>query len=303
MRTRTLTIGSFFSIAMAATLVGALVTSQARRPEPVAASSVEAPQARAAAAPLGLDTFRDIARTINPGVVNINTSKTVRLRRNPFHDFFGLQDDDNGQSPVPDNDRGGERRTRTSLGSGFVIDDQGYILTNRHVIEGADEISISFPDGKRYEAKVVGQDARTDVALVKIEPKGKLTPIPLGNSDGVEAGEWVMAVGNPFGLGGQQRDGRRRVVQGPRPGARRAQHVGRHDPDRRRDQPRQLRRSADQRARRGGRHQHDDRHRRRAGERGRRLLRPDQRGTRDPVRSCARRARSRAAGWASRSAR
>jgi serine protease Do len=205
MRTRTLTIGSFFSIAMAATLVGALVTSQARRPEPVAASTVDSPAARLAPnAPMGLETFRDIARTINAGVVNINTSKTVRLprNRNPFRDFFGLQEDDNGQSPLPENDRGGERRTRTSLGSGFVIDDQGYILTNRHVIEGADEINVSFPDGKRFDAKVVGQDARTDVALIKIEPKGHLTTIPLGNSDGVEVGEWVMAVGNPFGLPG-----------------------------------------------------------------------------------------------------
>ncbi len=83
-----------------------------------------------------------------------------------------------------------------------MIDDQGYILTNRHVIEGADEINVSFPDGKRFDAKVVGQDARTDVALIKIEPKGHLTTIPLGNSDGVEVGEWVMAVGNPFGLPG-----------------------------------------------------------------------------------------------------
>jgi serine protease Do len=205
MRSRTLTIGSFFSIAMAATLVGALVTSQGRRPEPVAASTVDAPPSARLApnAPLGLETFRDIARTINPGVVNISTSKTVRLprNRNPFRDFFGLQEDDNGQLPLPENDRG-ERTRRTSLGSGFVIDDQGYILTNRHVIEGADEVSVSFPDGKRFEAKIVGQDARTDVALIKIEPKGKLTPIPLGNSDGVEVGEWVMAVGNPFGLPG-----------------------------------------------------------------------------------------------------
>src|SRR5262245_1161146 len=206
MRSRTLTIGSFFSIAMAATLVGALVTSQARRPEPVAASTVEAPQARpTVAGPLGLETFRDIARAINPAVVNINTSKTVRLRRNPFHGFFGFQDDHNGQSPTPggpDNNDRGERTRRTSLGSGFVIDDQGYILTNRHVIEGADEINVSFPDGKRYDAKVVGQDARTDVALIKIEPKGKLTPIVLGNSEAVEVGEWVMSVGNPFGLPG-----------------------------------------------------------------------------------------------------
>jgi serine protease Do len=205
MRPRTLTIGSFFSIAMAATLLGALVTSQARRPEPVAANTLETPSRLAPNAPLGLETFRDIARAINAGVVNINTSKTVRLprNRNPFRDFFGLQDDESPHSPAPDGERGGERRTRsTSLGSGFVIDDKGYILTNRHVIEGADEINVSFPDGKRFEAKIVGQDARTDVALIKIEPKGKLTAIPLGNSDGVEVGEWVMAVGNPFGLGG-----------------------------------------------------------------------------------------------------
>jgi len=205
MRPRTLTIASFFSVAMAATLIGALVTSQVRRPEPAVAHTVESQARPGPGSALGLETFRDIARTINPGVVNINTSKTVRLPRNrdPFRDFFG-QGDDNSErffSPAPDGGRA-DRRTRTSLGSGFVIDDQGYILTNRHVIEGADEINVSFPDGKRFEARIVGQDARTDVALIKIEPKGKLTPIALGNSDQVEAGEWVMAVGNPFGLPG-----------------------------------------------------------------------------------------------------
>ncbi len=246
MRTRTLTIGSFFSIAMAATLVGALVTSQARRPDPVAASTVDTPAARLAPnAPMGLETFRDIARSINAGVVNINTSKTVRLprNRNPFRDFFGLQEDDNGQSPLPENDRGGERRTRTSLGSGFVIDDHGYILTNRHVIEGADEINVSFPDGKRFEAKIVGQDARTDVALIKIEPKGQPDDDParqLGRRRGRRVGDGRR---QPLRAAGrrQQRHGRRRVLQGPRPRARRAQHLGRDDPDGRRDQPRQLR--------------------------------------------------------------
>jgi len=201
MRPRTLTIGSFFSVAMAATLVGALVTSQVRRPQAAVANT----EAQAPGAAFGLDTFRDIARAANPGVVNINTQKTVRLPRNrdPFRDLFGQGDDGPERffSPAPEGERG-ERRTRTSLGSGFVIDDQGYILTNRHVIEGADEINVSFPDGKRYDAKIVGQDARTDVALIKIEPKAGLTPIPLGNSDQLEVGEWVMAVGNPFGLPG-----------------------------------------------------------------------------------------------------
>jgi len=191
-------MASFFSVAMAATLVGALVTSQARRPEAAMASTAEGQARPAASAVLGLETFRDIARATNPGVVNINTEKTVRLPRyrNPFRDFFGQEDDP--LAPGPER----ERARRTSLGSGFVVDDQGYILTNRHVIEGADEINVTFPDGKRFEAKIVGQDARTDVALIKIEPKGKLTPIPLGDSDQVEVGEWVMAVGNPFGLPG-----------------------------------------------------------------------------------------------------
>jgi serine protease Do len=206
MKPRTLTIASFFSVAMAATLVGALVTSQVRRPEPAVASTAQSQAHSSSGGGLGLETFRDIARSTNSGVVNINTSKVVRSPRvrDPFRDFFGQGDDgERFFSPDPQ-DRGGrgDRRTRTSLGSGFVIDEQGYILTNRHVIEGADEISVSFPDGKRYEAKIVGQDARTDVALIKIEPKGKLTPIPLGNSDQVEVGEWVMAVGNPFGLPG-----------------------------------------------------------------------------------------------------
>ncbi len=90
---------------------------------------------------------------------------------------------------------------QTSLGSGFVIDDDGYILTNRHVIDGADEISVTFADGSTLEAKVVGQDARTDVALIKIEPEEALTVLPLGDSDDIEPGEWVMAIGSPFSLG------------------------------------------------------------------------------------------------------
>jgi len=209
MRTRTLTIASFFSVAMAATLVGALFTTQVRRPEAAEAATAAAPvqpSSREAGAVLGLETFRDIARANNAGVVNINTSKIVKLPRyrDPFHDFFG---DDNMMDrffrPAPDEGGSGERRrTQTSLGSGFVVDKDGYILTNRHVIEGADEISVTFPNGKRYDAKVIGRDARTDVALIKIEPKEPLTLLALGDSDQVEVGEWVMAVGNPFGLGG-----------------------------------------------------------------------------------------------------
>jgi serine protease Do len=213
MKTRTLTVASFFSVAMAATLLGALYTTQVRRPQAAQAATVATPEAAATrtAAPFGLDTFRDIAKATTPGVVNINTSKIVRLPRfrDPFHGmgddlmerFFGAPDEQQEQGGSRGSGRE-QRRTTTSLGSGFVIDKDGYILTNRHVIEGADEVSVTFPGGHRFEAKVVGQDARTDVALVKIQPNGPLTVLPLGDSDRLEVGQWVMAVGNPFGLGG-----------------------------------------------------------------------------------------------------
>jgi len=213
MKTRTLTVASFFSVAMAATLLGALYTTQVRRPQAAQAATVGTPEASAlrAAAPFGLDTFRDIAKATTPGVVNINTSKVVRLPRfrDPFHGmggddlmerFFGTPDEQQDQGGGRGSGRE-QKRTQTSLGSGFVIDKDGYILTNRHVIEGADEVSVTFPGGHRFEAKVVGQDARTDVALIKIQPTGPLTVLPLGDSDRLEVGQWVMAVGNPFGLG------------------------------------------------------------------------------------------------------
>jgi len=213
MKRRTLTLASFFSVAMAATLLGALYTTQVRRPQTAQAATpaVETVQApRAAAGPIGLDTFRDIAKHATAGVVNINTSKFVRQRRmpnDPFHDFFGGNDDllERFFGQGRDEERGGRsaprRQRQQSLGSGFIIDKDGYILTNRHVIEGADEVSVTFPGGRRFEAKIVGQDARTDVALIKIDPPAPLTVLPMGNSEQLEVGEWVMAVGNPFGLG------------------------------------------------------------------------------------------------------
>ena len=158
--------------------------------------------------PVTLDTFRDIARLQTPGVVNINTEadgQALVARRQP--------------RPVPRllrrrlhgallRARPGRpsSQTQRSLGSGFIVDKEGYILTNRHVVEGADDISVTLstqrPGAEPYEAKLVGKDARTDVALLKIEPKGDLTVLRLGDSEPTEPGEWVMAIGNPFGLGG-----------------------------------------------------------------------------------------------------
>jgi serine protease Do len=216
MNTRTRTIASFFSIAMAAMLLGAVVTTQVRTQTAMARPAEPAtskPADRPPAGPVNLNTFRDIARMQTAGVVNINTKRTVRRRSSdPFHDFFGddlmerffgPQGDAPGQGQGQGQGRGRtERQTQRSLGSGFIIDAQGHILTNRHVIEGADQISVTLNNGKDYDAKLVGKDARTDVALLKIEPKETLTTLNLGDSDAIEVGEWVMAIGNPFGLGG-----------------------------------------------------------------------------------------------------
>ena len=208
MNSRTRTLASLFSVAMAAMLLGALATtqmrSQAAAQGPVAAAWPTADAQMRSAVPQGgavtLDTFRDIARGQTAGVVNINTSKVVKRSstRDP-RDFFGddLMERFFGPGVGP------ERQTQRSLGSGFIVDKEGYILTNRHVVEGADNIRVTLANGRRtYDAKLVGKDARTDVALLKIEPKETLTALPLGDSDRTEVGEFVMAIGNPFGLGG-----------------------------------------------------------------------------------------------------
>jgi serine protease Do len=207
MNTRTRTIASFFSVAMAAMLLGAVVTTQ-MRPQAALARSPEPAMAAVPSRPLGpptLETFRDIAHGVTGGVVNINTKKLVKGQRGAnFRDFFGDDMFDRffgpqgpqGQGPQ----RGPDAETQRALGSGFVVDKDGYILTNRHVVEGADQISVTLSSGRTYEAKLVGKDARTDVALLKIEPKEALTVLSLGNSDQTDVAEWVMAIGNPFGL-------------------------------------------------------------------------------------------------------
>jgi serine protease Do len=206
MNTRTRTLATLFTLSMAAMLLGAAVTTQMRPVAALAGTAAAEPAAapQRSGGPASLDTFRDIARSYTTGVVNINTSKEVRSSRSgrdPFHEFFG---DDfmerffgPGQAP--------ERQTQRSLGSGFIVDKSGYILTNRHVVEGADKIQVSLASqragARAYEAKLVGRDARTDIALLKIEPRETLTALNLGDSDQLDVGEWVMAIGNPFGYG------------------------------------------------------------------------------------------------------
>jgi serine protease Do len=156
--------------------------------------------------PLTYDVFRTIAKRLNPTVVNIYTTQIVR-GRDPFHDFFG--DDPFFRRFFGDRDQedqGNDREMRqSSLGSGVIIDPQGYILTNNHVVENADEIKVSFEDNGSgrdgVDAKVVGRDPKTDLALIKIEANKDLIAAPLGDSGALQVGDWVIAIGNPFNLG------------------------------------------------------------------------------------------------------
>ena len=149
------------------------------------------------------DTFANLADKVSDSVVNITTSTTVAANAgpqpivpegSPFEDFF---------RDFLDRNQEGERRPRRSqaLGSGFVISEDGYIVTNNHVIQGADEILIEFFDGDELEATVVGTDPNTDLALLKVEADEALEFVPWGNSDEARVGDWVMAMGNPLGQG------------------------------------------------------------------------------------------------------
>ncbi|NCN40853.1 Do family serine endopeptidase [bacterium] len=155
--------------------------------------------------PLPHDLFVKLARAVNPAVVNINTSyipKMTQFRRGgpqggvPRDPIFELFE----QFMVP-NPR--QAQPSQSLGTGFIIREDGLILTNNHVIEGADEIKVTIEEGSKesFDATVIGADARTDIALIKIKPNKKLTVARLGSSKDLEVGEWVAAFGNPYGHG------------------------------------------------------------------------------------------------------
>ncbi len=154
-----------------------------------------------AAAP---DSFADLAEKLLPTVVNISTTTVVEGRDgptmpqlppgSPFEDFFRefFERNDGQQRP----------RRATSLGSGFIISGDGYIVTNNHVIEGADEIAVILHDDTQLEAEIVGRDPKTDLAVLKVANGDDLPSVKFGNSDKSRVGDWIVAIGNPFGLGG-----------------------------------------------------------------------------------------------------
>jgi serine protease Do len=153
----------------------------------------------------GPESVADVAEGLQDAVVNISTTQTLKgstesapgspgPKGSPFEEFFDDFFDDDEQ---------GLPRKVSSLGSGFVIDPSGLVVTNNHVIEGADEIIINFTDGTKLKViKILGHDPKTDLALLKVEPKKPLKAVTFGDSGRMRVGDWVMAIGNPFGLGG-----------------------------------------------------------------------------------------------------
>ncbi|RUM08379.1 DegQ family serine endoprotease [Rhizobium chutanense] len=154
----------------------------------------------------GPASVADLAEGLLDAVVNISTSQNVKDDEgagpaprapdgSPFQEFFN--DFFNKQQ----GNKGGNHNV-SSLGSGFVIDPTGYIVTNNHVIEGADDIEINFANGSKLKAKLIGTDTKTDLSVLKVEPKAPLKSVKFGDSSTMRIGDWVMAIGNPFGFGG-----------------------------------------------------------------------------------------------------
>ena len=148
-------------------------------------------------------SFADLAEKLMPSVVNISATRVVETRPqsqfpfqfppgSPFEEFF--KEFNQQQTP--------QKRKSTALGSGFVISEDGIVITNNHVIQGSEGILVRFTNDKEYEAKLIGTDPVSDIAVLKINSKDKFKPVPLGDSGKARVGDWVLAIGNPFGLGG-----------------------------------------------------------------------------------------------------
>jgi serine protease Do len=203
-------------------MLGTLVryTRQVRRPAlaAIAASALMLPTLTAPASARGPDGIADVAERVIDAVVNISTSQNVASRNQGggggggampnlpndpqldelFRDFFNRR----GQQGDNQNRGGNTPRRVNSLGSGFIIDSAGIVVTNNHVIADADEITVILNDGSRIKAELIGKDQKTDLALLRIKTDKQLRSVRFGNSDSLRLGEWVIAIGNPFSLGG-----------------------------------------------------------------------------------------------------
>ncbi len=196
----------FATTAIAAAVIAALHLGMPSQNANAAVAPVDAniPSASVRIAP---PSFANLIEAVQPAVVSIASSHTVGdasrgqmpelefPEGSPFKKFF----EDQFKGRKPHGRPGGEMQ---AMGSGFVIDPDGYIVTNNHVIEGADEVTVILHDGSRHKAEIKGRDPKTDLALLKIESEIELPYVRFGDSDKAKVGDWVVAVGNPFGLGG-----------------------------------------------------------------------------------------------------
>ncbi|MBI2082611.1 MAG: DegQ family serine endoprotease [Deltaproteobacteria bacterium] len=202
MKFRKQIIGGAVLIALLGVLTGILITARLDLVNHAGTVELIAPVKPAAffGGEQKFPSFVDLAKQVSPAVVNISTTKTIK--RPPYPG--------GGRSPFGPGDpfdeffdrffQGGpSERPQRSLGSGFIIDSEGHIITNNHVVEGADEIQVQLTDKRKFDAKLIGTDPKTDLAVIKIEAKNLPMAI-LGDSNALNVGEWVLAVGNPFGL-------------------------------------------------------------------------------------------------------
>ncbi len=192
-----LALGAIFMLA------GMIIGSNLTIPEKLKAQSQPDPQNQSRGAGFegiaprnGHSPFVYVAEMVTPAVVNISAESVTEDRFHSFMDddffrrFFGLPDDDRNREP--------RMRRSESLGSGFIISSDGYILTNNHVVKDAEKVTVTLSDKHHYRAEIVGTDSETDLALLKIDPDYDLRTITLGDSDSILVGDWVMAIGNPF---------------------------------------------------------------------------------------------------------
>lgn len=177
-------------------------------PAPTLAATAPAVDANLTPGALIPSSFADVIDAVKPSVVNITTTAPAMSRTSgsgplpfppgsPFEEFFRQFGSPNPQAP-----RGDDRPMMQGAGSGFIIDPSGYVVTNNHVVDDAESIAVTLDDGTRYDAELLGVDPKTDLALLKVEADEALPYVRFGDSDETRIGDWVIAIGNPFGLGG-----------------------------------------------------------------------------------------------------
>ena len=206
MKKKVLSLSIIAIVAVCSAIIGMMIATSFRLPEIGKAANFWEDGDPKANPKVIMPSLNALAQELTPSVVYIKTTKVIQQKDimkkyrspfgggpdDPFDDFFNRFFEGMPNAP--------EKQEQKSLGSGFIISTDGYIITNAHVIDGAEKIVVSLTDKKDYDAKLIGKDTNTDIALIKINPEVKLTAVKLGNSDILKIGDWVMAIGNPFGL-------------------------------------------------------------------------------------------------------